>query len=70
VVLDSDPLKQGRTWRGLPIVSPDVARELDWDSVRLIVSTYGSQAEVVEAAKERGVPEVAIVTLYETIRRY
>jgi hypothetical protein len=70
LVLDSDPAKQGKTWRGIPILSPDVASALDWGSVRLLVSTHGSQAAVVEAAKQRGVPDAAIVTLYEEIRRY
>jgi hypothetical protein len=70
VVLDSDPNKQGKTWRGLPIMSPELVGSLDWSSVRLLVSTYGSQAEVVEAARARGVPEAAIVTLYTSIRRY
>jgi len=70
LVLDSDRSKQGKTWRGIPIVSPDVVNTLDWGSARLLVSTYGSQAAVVEAARERGVPATAIVTLYEAIRQY
>ena len=70
IVIDSDRSKQGTTWRGIPIVSPDVVSELDWDSVRLLVSTHGSQAAVVEAAKKRGVPDAAIITLYDSIRRY
>lgn len=68
VVVDSDQRKQGKTWRGIPVQSPDVLSALDWRSVALIVSTYGGQDSVVAAAKERGVPEAAIVTLYESIR--
>lgn len=70
LVLDSDKCKQGKTWRGIPIVSPDVVNALDWSSVRLLVSTYSSQAAVVEAAKKRGIPAASIITLYEGIRRY
>jgi len=69
-VVDSDPLKQGKTWRGIPMQPPGVLSGLDWSSARLLVSTYGSQAEVVAEAGSLGVPERAILTLYETIRRY
>jgi len=70
IVIDSDSAKQGKTWRGIPIVSPDAVTELDWDSACLLVSTHGSQAAVVDAAKKRGIPETAIVTLYDEVRRY
>ncbi len=70
VVLDSDTRKQGKTWRGIPIRSPEVVTALDWESVLLLVSTYGGQDSVVAAAKELKVPERSIITLYETPIRH
>jgi SAM-dependent methyltransferase len=69
LVVDSDGRKQGKTWRGIPILAPDIVKSLDWDKARLLVSTYGGQGAVVAAARKLGVPETSIVTLYETIRQ-
>jgi hypothetical protein len=66
-VIDTDEFKQGKSWRGVPILSPDALKSVDWSTTRLLVSTYGGQAAVVGAAKELGVPENAIITLYEGI---
>ena len=70
LIVDSDPLKQGRTWRGIPIADPSALREVDWSGNALIVSSYGSQATIVKAAGQLGVPSKRIITLYDGLRVY
>jgi hypothetical protein len=70
VLVDSDPLKQGRTWRGLPISTPDRLREVDWTTVPLVISSYGSQERIAAAAARLGVPEACMVRLYANLRVY
>ncbi len=70
VLVDSDPLKQGRTWRGLPISTPDRLREVDWTTVPLVISSYGSQERIAAAAARLGVPEARMVRLYANLRVY
>lgn len=70
LVVDKDERKQGKTWRGLSITSPDVLHALDWRSTSLIVSSYGFQDAIVEEALSLGVPEDRIITLYDHLRRY
>lgn len=40
VIVDSDPLKQSKTWRGIEILSPSVPSNFDWSSSSLVVSSY------------------------------
>jgi hypothetical protein len=69
-IVDSDPLKHGRSWRGVNIYPPDILNFIDWDSSTLLISSYGGQDSIKQAALEALVPESVIVTIYETIRRY
>ncbi|WP_341327681.1 class I SAM-dependent methyltransferase [Methylotuvimicrobium sp. KM2] len=70
IVVDSDPLKQGKSWRGLPIFSSKILSEMDWTECRLLVSSYGSQERMVTSALELGVPAEALVCLYDMIHVY
>jgi hypothetical protein len=70
LIVDSDPLKQGRTWRGIPIADPAFLRTVDWSDNALIVSSYGSQTAIVHAAGQLGVPRKRMVTLYDSLRVY
>jgi SAM-dependent methyltransferase len=70
IIVDSDPLKQGKTWRGVPIHAPDVLNAISWDDCRLIPSTYGSQENILAAARGIGVPETNIDLIYDRIRVY
>lgn len=70
VIVDSDPLKQGATWRGVDICSPDVLGDPDAATVPVLVSSYGSQAEIAQAILGSGVSPDRIVTLYESVNTY
>jgi ubiquinone/menaquinone biosynthesis C-methylase UbiE len=70
VILDSDPIKHGGTWRGIEICPPDVLEDPDTDGVPLLISSYGDQFEIVEAALDRGVDSDRIVTLYESVHTH
>lgn len=69
-LVDSDPLKQGRSWRGIGISSPDLLKQVDWSAARLVASSYGGQESIASAAVRLGVPEDRIVRLYERVRVY
>jgi SAM-dependent methyltransferase len=69
-IVDGDPIKKGKSWRGIEIHSPDALRELTWSEEYLLVSSYGSQPGIVKAATELGVPPGRVVTLYKEFRVY
>lgn len=70
LIVDSDPVKQGGTWRRISIKPPEIITELDWREFVLVPSTYGSQKEVVSLACELGVPSEKVVQLYKEIIQY
>ena len=70
IIVDSDPIKHGKTWRGIPIYDLSILKELDWSSTNLLISSYGGQESIAEAADSCNVPEKNIIRLYNTIRRY
>ena len=69
-VVDSDPAKQGSTWRGLPINDPSELPALAGDDAPVVISSYGDQAEIAAAAAALGIPGERIIELYDTIRVY
>jgi len=69
-IVDSDPMKQRKSWRGIRICSPDSLRDVSWKNVCLVVSSYGNQPDIAKAAMDLGVPPERILTLYETVRVY
>ncbi len=64
-LFDSDPLKQGRAWRGIAIHTPALLREVDWAKSVLVLSSFGSRVSMAEAARSFGVPAERIVSCYE-----
>jgi hypothetical protein len=60
-IVDGDPIKKGKSRRGIEIHSPDVLRELTWSEECLLVSSYGSQPGIVKAATELRVPPDRVV---------
>ncbi len=67
-IVDSDPLKQGGTWRGHAIGAPaSLAPE---PGVPLVASSYDSQDEITAAAIERGVAAADVVRLYDRVVAY
>jgi SAM-dependent methyltransferase len=69
-IVDSDSTKQGKSWRGIEIHSPEVLRQVPWQDEFLLISSYGSQTAMANAAAAMGVPGNRIVTLYEGLRVY
>ena len=61
---------RGRSWRGLEIHPHHDARRLALAGVPLLVSSYGSQEEMADAALALGVPARHIVRLYRQVRVY
>lgn len=70
IIVDGDRLKQGRSWRGISIYDPSVLTEVDWSGAMLLISSYGSQDEIAEAALSMNVPRDRITTLYDDVRVY
>jgi hypothetical protein len=70
VIVDSDPMKKGKSWRGIEIHSPDILRGVSRKSEHMVVSSYGSQPSIVKAATELGFPPDRIWTLYDEVRVY
>jgi hypothetical protein len=69
-IVDGDPIKKGKSWRGLEIYSPDLLRELIWSDEYMLVSSYSGQLEIVKAIVELGIPRQRVVTLYKDFRVY
>lgn len=70
VIIDSDPLKHGKTWRGIPIYDPSIIKKIEWISTSLLISSYGSQDAIYKDAIKLKVPKEKIIRFYKTIRRY
>lgn len=70
LLVDGDPLKQGKTWRGIDIQSPATLAALDWSSTHLVVSSYGGQPSIVDGASAMGIPAERILPLYASVRVY
>jgi hypothetical protein len=69
-IVDSDSVKQGKSWRGLPIEAPTMLRAIDWSTCHLLISSYGGQESIENAASSFEVPEERVIKLYDSIRRY
>ena len=69
-IVDGDPIKKGKSWRGIEIHGPDAVRGVNWSEACLLVSSYSSQWEIAKAAVELGVPRERVVTLYKELRVY
>lgn len=70
LIVDSDTLKHGKTWRGVPIYPPPVLKGIDWNTTMLVISSYGSQEAIASAATDYGVPSEKIVRLYDSVYAY
>jgi hypothetical protein len=70
LIVDSDPMKKGKSWRGIEIHSPETLQEISSATERLMVSSYGSQPGIVKAATELGFPPDRVSTLYDGVRIY
>jgi len=70
LIVDGDPMKQGKAWRGIPIVGPDCLTAMDWRDTQMVLSSYSHQDAMREEARAKGLPESAVVSLYDRIWRY
>jgi SAM-dependent methyltransferase len=70
LIVDGDPLKQGRTWRGIKIVGPDCLASVDWRKTQIVLSSYSHQEAMREEAQALGIPAQAVISLYDRIWRY
>lgn len=70
MLLDSDPIKQDLSWRGIPIKAPAATADIDWSTARLVISSYGGQHAIINAALAAGIPEEALIPLYDEIHVY
>ena len=70
LVVDGDPLKQGERWRGIATLGPDCLPKLDWSETQLLICSYFHQDAMLEEARRLGIPDDAVVALYDTIFRY
>jgi len=70
IIIDSDPIKHGKTWRGILIHAPSIIKEQDWSSTNLLISSYGGQDAIFEAAINSNIPSSSIYRLYNIVRHY
>jgi len=70
LIVDSDTMKHGKSWRGIHIFSPSVLSKLNWADKKIVISSYGNQNEIEKSAIEMGVPPECIVKLYDEVRVY
>lgn len=70
LIVDSDTMKHGKSWRGIHIMLPGVLSGLSWAGKKLIISSYGNQKGIENSALEMGVPPECIVKLYDEVQVY
>lgn len=70
VIIDSDPLKQGKSWRGIAICSADILRSNAWGEIPLVISSYGGQPAIAHAAMQANYQPQAIIRLYQSVNVY
>jgi SAM-dependent methyltransferase len=70
VLVDSDTLKQGRSWRGIAIHAPGTLADVDWSQTHMVISSYGGQPAIAQAARQLGVPAQRILALYDEVNVY
>jgi len=70
LIADNDPLKQGKSWRGIPILTSDCLKAADWGDTQLVLSSYSHQEDMRDEARALGIPDAAVIALYDRIYRY
>lgn len=70
ILIDSDQQKQGKTWRGISIFSPEALLNSDLGNTPIVISTYRNQEAVAKQIIKLTGNNANIVRLYEHIRSY
>jgi hypothetical protein len=68
LLVDRDPLKQGRTWRGIVIRSPDALQDVDWREACFVPSSYQDHEVMRISAIAAGAPHDRLIRLYDGVR--
>ena len=68
LLVDLDPLKQNKSWRGIAIHPPDALKEVDWCEACFIPSSYQHHEAMRASAVALGVPGDRIIQLYDSVR--
>jgi len=69
-LVDGDAAKRGKTWRGIPILDPNILAGIDWKETAVVVSSYGFQQEISDMLTTFGAPDGRVLKLYDEIQRY
>lgn len=70
LIIDNDPIKQGKSWRGIHIFQPSCLTHLNLGEIKLLISSYAGTPSITCSALELGVTQENIVKLYDTIKVY
>jgi len=70
VIVDSDPLKQGKSWRGITILAPKNLKEWKKETFSMVISSYAGQRSIFRSALALGLAENRIVVLYDNFYLY
>lgn len=70
LLVDGDPAKQGRSWRGIDIHPPAVLARPECAAVPIVISSYGSQEDIASAAVGLGIDPARLVRLYRDVHVY
>jgi SAM-dependent methyltransferase len=63
-LVDSAAGKWGTSWRGISIDAPSHLKEVDWTDCALLISSFGGQQAISDAACKLSVPPERIFALY------
>ncbi|MDD4803370.1 MAG: class I SAM-dependent methyltransferase [Syntrophomonas sp.] len=70
IIVDSDPQKQGKKWRGINIYNPNILKDCILGDRKILISSYGSQPIIEQILINMGINQENIVTLYKQIKVY
>jgi len=72
LIVDSDPLKQGTTFHGIPVLAPDSIPEKIWRLGKepIVISSFGGQRQIVQQLQQRKVAQQRIISLYDQPNTY
>jgi len=65
LIVDNDPLKIGKSWRGVEICPVNSIKNLSDNDTFIIISSYASQENIRDAAIEYGIAHDRVTSLYE-----
>lgn len=69
-LVDADPMKQGRSWRGVRIHPPEALAGPDVAAAPVVLSSYGNQEDMAAGALRLGVASTRLVRLYADVAVY